>query len=654
SSEFAIAAAYDSTSVTITFRISSGVVTFLGRNYSNGQKTTITLHKLDVAHIQHVHDLTGTYVDSDKPISIVSGNKCADVPKSVTACDVLLEFVPPLSTWGTKYITAAFKTRLHNRIRVISGSDGNIVKLGNLKVITLNRGQFYEQTFTQDDAVLIDCSNPCLLVQYAEGSTADGQTGDPSMTIVPSLDHFDNDFYFKTPDVVNNYLSIVIHSSDVTGLRLDGRSLSGEEKTVLVTHHKQSERYSEVRVHISQSSHHLYHISDVSFGAILYGFANYESYAYPLGISFIELSAVRLLNGSSSKSGQLEVSRGGIWTPVCSSSVNLDAARVICRTLGYDKYNLPHDAVQSVTLPPGGNYVHGNISCLGTESSITECSVKHIYTLSCTNVAAIDCAPSLKELVHSRCTSTTWDIAVDMDKLTYRFPGSLSDDIYLGDNSCTGVMQGSQLIFRHGLHGCLSTSTETRDEIIFTNQLLYAFHDPTYHFIIRNYNWTLDLNCQISRDQYGHSQVTYNQSIDSSQTLNFTNQYKIDTQFFLDPNFKQAISGNPLQVPVGTNVYVKSYVQDVAWTVKMRLSSCYTTTTTTNQNGMHYFLIKNGCEVDANTHLLSQTDHETKFVFQLFEMTGIHGDIYIKCDAVFCDTSDITSSQQCDTSCRIG
>jgi hypothetical protein len=55
----------------------------------------------------------------------------------------------------------------------------------------------------------------------------------------------------------------------------------------------------------------------------------------------VELSAVRLLNGSSSKSGQLEVSRGGIWTPVCSSSVNLDAARVICRTLGYDKYNLP-------------------------------------------------------------------------------------------------------------------------------------------------------------------------------------------------------------------------------------------------------------------------------------------------------------------------
>jgi hypothetical protein len=235
SSEFAIAAAYDSTSVTITFRIPSGVVTFLGRHYSNGQKTTITLHKLDVAHIQHVHDLTGTYVESDKPISVVSGNKCADVPKSVTACDVLLEFMPPLSTWGNQYISAAFKTRLHNRVRVISGSDGNTVKLGNLKVITLNRGQFYEQTFTQDDAVLIDCSNPCLLVQYAEGTSADGQTGDPSMTIVPSLDHFDNDFYFKTPNVVNNYLSIIIHSSDVTGLRLDGRSLSGEERTVLVT-----------------------------------------------------------------------------------------------------------------------------------------------------------------------------------------------------------------------------------------------------------------------------------------------------------------------------------------------------------------------------------------------------------------------------------
>ena len=56
---------------------------------------------------------------------------------------------------------------------------------------------------------------------------------------------------------------------------------------------------------------------------------------------FVELSGVRLVNGNSSKSGQLEVSRGGIWTPICSGAVGANAARVICRTLGYDKYALP-------------------------------------------------------------------------------------------------------------------------------------------------------------------------------------------------------------------------------------------------------------------------------------------------------------------------
>ncbi|KAH3801152.1 hypothetical protein DPMN_154798 [Dreissena polymorpha] len=52
--------------------------------------------------------------------------------------------------------------------------------------------------------------------------------------------------------------------------------------------------------------------------------------------------------------------------------------------------------------------------------------------------------------------------------------------------------------------------------------------------------------------------------------------------------------------------------------------------------------------MDANTHFLSQTDHETRFVFQAFQMTGPDPRLYIKCDATLCDTSDVTSSQQCD------
>ncbi|XP_053382873.1 uncharacterized protein LOC123541463 isoform X2 [Mercenaria mercenaria] len=652
-SEFAVVAATDDTTVNVTFSTTAGRVTFEGSSYANGQTLTYKLNRLSALQIQHSHDLTGTHVQSDKAIAVVSGSKCAYVPSDTAACDIMLEVIPPVHTWRYKYITAAFKTRLHNRIRIISGHDGNTIKLGNIKQFTLNRGQFSEQIITTDIAVLLECTKPCLLVQYSEGSTADGGVGDPFMALIPSLDQFSSEYYFKTPNLFDShYLTIVIPTNKVSGLRLDGASLVGQTKTVTASLNGRSESYSVIRVAVSHSSHHIAHASGEPFGAILYGFAKTESYGYPLGINIFGISGVRLLNESSSKSGLLEVSFGGMWTSVCSSAVSIDVARLICRTLGYDKYNLSRNAVQVIsTVSSDLQHLSGNITCAGNEASLEECSVSQYIPETCTSVAGIDCAPSLQELVHSKCTSSTWDIAVDMDKLNYRFPGSLPGDIYLGDNTCTGIMQGNQLLFRHDIHGCVTTNTATKDEIIYSNQLVYAYHDPQYHFIIRNFNWTININCHISRNQAGHSQVTYNQSTDTSQILNSTSQYEIDTLFFLDPNFKQPTSGSPLQVPVGTNVFVKSYVRDVDWTIKMRLHSCYTTTSA-GSNNMKYYLIKNGCEVDANTHLLSQTDHETKLVFQTFEMTGIHGDLYIKCDAVFCDTSDSASSQQCDTACR--
>ncbi|KAH3781113.1 hypothetical protein DPMN_158938 [Dreissena polymorpha] len=52
--------------------------------------------------------------------------------------------------------------------------------------------------------------------------------------------------------------------------------------------------------------------------------------------------------------------------------------------------------------------------------------------------------------------------------------------------------------------------------------------------------------------------------------------------------------------------------------------------------------------MDAYTHFLSQTDHATRFLFQAFQMSGSDHRLYIKCDATLSDTSDVTSSQQCD------
>ncbi|XP_052794516.1 uncharacterized protein LOC128227747 [Mya arenaria] len=105
------------------------------------------------------------------------------------------------------------------------------------------------------------------------------------------------------------------------------------------------------------------------------------------------------------------------------------------------------------------------------------------------------------------------------------------------------------------------------------------------------------------------------------------------------------LPGNQLHVPVGTYVFVKMYTTTSDWTVTIRLDSCYTRLANSSLNNLQYFLIKNGCAMDSNTHLISQSAHETRFVFKDFDYTNSHEGIDVTCDATFCSASDV--SRQC-------
>ena len=53
--------------------------------------------------------------------------------------------------------------------------------------------------------------------------------------------------------------------------------------------------------------------------------------------------------------------------------------------------------------------------------------------------------------------------------------------------------------------------------------------------------------------------------------------------------------------------------------------------------------------MDTNTHIISQSTHETRFVFSDFEYVNYHEGIDVYCDAIFCSANDY--SQQCTQSC---
>jgi hypothetical protein len=96
-----VIAAYDDTEVTFTMGGTTGSRTTGGLR--KGQKATFSMNKGDVvcfADAGDAQDISGSLVKSNKPIGVVSGNQCANVPSGVYACDVMNEMELPTFTWG--------------------------------------------------------------------------------------------------------------------------------------------------------------------------------------------------------------------------------------------------------------------------------------------------------------------------------------------------------------------------------------------------------------------------------------------------------------------------------------------------------------------------------------------------------------------------
>ncbi|NWW49431.1 DMBT1 protein, partial [Pedionomus torquatus] len=83
---------------------------------------------------------------------------------------------------------------------------------------------------------------------------------------------------------------------------------------------------------------------------------------------------LRLANGSMRCEGRVEVTHNGTWAPLCDEGWGLPEARVVCRQLGCGR---------ALSAPGGSRFGPGpgqtwpdSVSCVGTETALSECKAK--------------------------------------------------------------------------------------------------------------------------------------------------------------------------------------------------------------------------------------------------------------------------------------
>ena len=271
-------------------------VSYGGATYGNGQTFRIDLNRFDTFQAQSSGDLSGTFIHSSHNVSVFSGNVRTNVG-SGDSRDHLVEQLPPLSSWGKRFATVPTPMRTTGDvIRIVASQDNTVVHIEGEGNYTIARaGEVLERVLSSSHNHLLESSAPVLVVQIVYSQLSTSEPADPAMMLIPPVEQWSRDYTFVTPHYSGgvtggdyaNRLLVVVEDSEKDGLRLDGQQLSASWSPVPGT----TFVGGDVNVS-SQGVHSFRHESPtVTFCAWLYGAADRESYAFPIGL---QLRAVNL------------------------------------------------------------------------------------------------------------------------------------------------------------------------------------------------------------------------------------------------------------------------------------------------------------------------------------------------------------------------
>jgi len=293
-SEFLIVGVEDNTLIDITLGANSR------KGKPKGSTFSIVLNEGETYQVraEGQSDLTGSFVSSDKPVALFSGNAWTQIPSSCGFRDNLLEQMYPVSTLGTAFVTIPNKSVVYDIYRILATEDATFVQVNgsNPKTYTLSAGEYVD--YTASLPAFIQADNPIMVAQYMIGSTCNGLgIGDPAMVLLNSIEQTRDTvtlYNSRLQNIQRNFINIIARSDDVSLITLDGTNLIQSGQSFIDI--GMGSGFSFIQVEVQDGAHTI--ISDgCGVIATAYGYGEFESYAYSGGASFREINENPLPEG---------------------------------------------------------------------------------------------------------------------------------------------------------------------------------------------------------------------------------------------------------------------------------------------------------------------------------------------------------------------
>ena len=289
-----IVATADHTIVNVTLN-TSGTVYYQGSAFGNGDKITIYLDKLHTYQVNGHHDLTGSKLESNHPVVVVSGDQCA-LNTDYDTCQPLYEQMIPPKTWGTHFLIPPLNLTLtYYELRVFANQNDTMIQIqGNHfapKNFSVNLSSFTEFNFTKNDTITITANKPVFVYVVITSAMISRFYTGFAMTI-PALSHFSSEYAFHVPDDHNfgqyyAFISVIVKSTSIRYTVLDGQTIQSNANNTRTTNIA-SDNYSEVTLMVKSGTHKLLNTRGYKMGLLVYGYTRELycwGYGYPGGLS---------------------------------------------------------------------------------------------------------------------------------------------------------------------------------------------------------------------------------------------------------------------------------------------------------------------------------------------------------------------------------